>query len=77
MKMNAEQVRRLLKTQNHPVNVNQDIMTFTAFFTTEDEVENHIKGYEQRAEKFNSLTEKQRKGYLKGKYVTLEQAAAA
>jgi hypothetical protein len=49
MKMTDEQVKRLSKAQNHPANVTQDIMTFTAFFTTNEELERHIKYYEDRA----------------------------
>lgn len=49
MKMTDEQLNRLSKAQNHPANVNQDIMTFTAFFKTQEELERHIKHYEDRA----------------------------
>ena len=51
MKMTDAQVKRLSKAQNHPNNVNQDIMTFTAFLETEEELERHIRYYEQQAER--------------------------
>jgi hypothetical protein len=77
MKMTNEQCERLIKAQNSPANNTQDIMTFTSFFETQEQLEAHIQRYERRAAIFESLTEKQKKCYLKNKYLTLEQAKAA
>ncbi len=66
MKMTAEQVARLSKAQNNPYNVCADIMTITAFFETEEQLEKHIKHHENLAEKFNRMPEKLKKKVLSG-----------
>jgi len=48
-KNNPELMARLGKAQNHPANINQDIMTFCAFFDTVEELESHVRCYEERA----------------------------
>jgi len=57
--MTTIQADRLSKAQNNPANINQDIMTFTAFFETEAELEKHIQYYEERAAQY--VTPKKRK----------------
>ena len=60
MKMTNEQCQRLIKAQNSQANNTQDIMTFTSFFETQEQLEAHIQRYERRAAIFESLTEKQK-----------------
>ena len=48
-KNNPELMARLTTAQNHEANINQDIMTFCAFFDTVEELERHVKHYEERA----------------------------
>lgn len=45
--MTSEQASRLSKAQNREINQRQDIMTFTAFMDTQEELERHIKFYEE------------------------------
>jgi hypothetical protein len=40
---------RLSRTQNHPANENQDIMTFAGMCSSEDELLRHVEHYEDRA----------------------------
>lgn len=42
---------RLGKAQNHPANINQDIMTFVGFMSSRAELERHVAHYEERASK--------------------------
>jgi hypothetical protein len=48
-KSNPELMARLTSAQNHPANINQDIMTFCAFFNTVEQLQNHVEHYEERA----------------------------
>ena len=72
MKMTPKQNQRLTKAQNNPYNVNQDIMTFTAFLDTNEELERHISLYEQLANFFDKLTKKLQKKVLKGELGLME-----
>jgi hypothetical protein len=42
-------IAKLIPIQNHPANCNQDIMTFTGFFSEVEEFERHIANYEKVA----------------------------
>lgn len=42
-------IARLTEAQNHPRNVNQDIMTFAGMCNSRDELERHVVRYEERA----------------------------
>ena len=52
MKMTNEQADRLSKAQNSPANSMIDIMTFTAFLETNEELEKYITRYEKRAAEY-------------------------
>lgn len=43
---------RLTTAQNHEANINQDIMTFCAFFTTIEQLQRHVEHYEQQAAEY-------------------------
>jgi len=60
-KSNPELMARLGKAQNHPANINQDIMTFCAFFDTVEELENHVVHYEERAANYVAPKRRSRK----------------
>lgn len=49
-----ELMSRLIKTQNHPCNSNQDIVTFSAFLTEPGELERHVVRYEQYIAEYES-----------------------
>lgn len=74
MKMTPEQNQRLTKAQNNPYNHNQDIITFTTFLDTNEELERHINLYETLADEFNKLSEKLKRQVLKGK-ISLPEAS--
>lgn len=48
-KQNPDLMARLTSAQNHEANINQDIMTFVAFFDTREELLRHVEHYEDRA----------------------------
>ncbi len=48
-KQNPDLMARLTSAQNHEANINQDIMTFVAFFNTREELLRHVEHYEDRA----------------------------
>jgi len=48
-KQNPDLMARLTSAQNHEANINQDIMTFVAFFNTREELLRHVERYEDRA----------------------------
>jgi hypothetical protein len=50
-KQNPDLMDRLATAQNHPANVNQDIMTFAGFCDSREELERHVLHYEARANK--------------------------
>ena len=58
-KNNPELMARLTTAQNHEANINQDIMTFCAFYDTKEELERHVEHYEERAA--NYVAPKKRK----------------
>jgi hypothetical protein len=60
-KSNPELMARLGKAQNHPANINQDIMTFCAFFDTVEELERHVVHYEDRAANYVAPKRRSRK----------------
>jgi len=60
-KNNPELMARLGKAQNHPANINQDIMTFCAFFDTVEELERHVRCYEERAANYVAPKRRRRK----------------
>lgn len=43
----------LSKAQNHPANINQDIMTFAGFMASRDELELHVARAEIRAQNYD------------------------
>lgn len=75
MKMTNEQVDRLSKAQNNPYNSSADIMTFTAFCDTQEQLETHIKQYEEYAEKFDKVPQKLKRKVLRGD-ISLDRAIA-
>lgn len=46
---NKDLMDRLARAQNHPANINQDIMTFAGFCDTREELERHVERYETYA----------------------------
>lgn len=59
-KNNPELMARLTTAQNHEANINQDIMTFCAFFTTVEQLERHVEHYEERAANYVPLKKRRR-----------------
>ena len=55
-----ELMARLTSAQNHEANINQDIMTFCAFFTTVEQLERHVEHYEQQAAEYVSPKRRRR-----------------
>jgi hypothetical protein len=55
--MTADQFKRLVIAQNHPANINEDIISYVNFFKDNKKVENHIKKYEHKATVY-SMTNK-------------------
>lgn len=47
----------LVQAQNHPANINQDIMSFAAMASSRDELEAHIFHYAIRAERYDQDVE--------------------
>lgn len=47
-KNHPDLMERLYEAQNHEANINQDIVTFCAFFETRAELERHVLHYENR-----------------------------
>jgi hypothetical protein len=61
MKHDSELMARLAVTQNHEANVNQDIMTFTVFFETREQLLSHVEYYEARAAAYVAPKRRRRK----------------
>lgn len=60
-KQNPELMARLAKAQNHEANINQDIMTFCAFFETREQLVRHVECYEKRAAEYVAPKRRRRK----------------
>jgi len=52
---------RLADAQNHPANINQDIMTFAAMCDTREELEAHVLHAEDRATRYVVPVRRRRK----------------
>lgn len=48
-KQNPDLMDRLSKAQNHPKNINADIMTFAGMCDSREELERYVIRYEERA----------------------------
>lgn len=51
-KQSPDLMARLASTQNHPANVNQDIMTVAGWLDSEAELLRHVEGYERQAAEY-------------------------
>ena len=60
-KQNPDLMTRLAAAQNHEANINQDIMTFVAFFDTREELLQHVEHYEERAANYVAPTKRRRR----------------
>lgn len=48
----------LVMAQNHPVNCDQDIMTFAGMCSSREQLEAHLGYYEIRAQNFDDVAER-------------------
>ena len=60
-KQNQDLMTRLATAQNHDANINQDIMTFVAFFNTREELLRHVEYYKNRAANYVAPKRRRRK----------------
>jgi len=60
-KQHPDLMARLGTAQNHPANINQDIMTWAAMCDTREELEAHVAWYEDRAARYVAPKRRQRK----------------
>ena len=65
-KQEPELMARLGAVQNHPANINQDIMTFAGMVSSRAELERHVLHYEGRAAAWMPPQPRRKKSAAKG-----------